>query len=31
MSLRVAIVTDDPGWHGRKLRRAFASRGVDTR
>lgn len=28
MSLRVAIVTDEPGWHGRQLRRAFAERGV---
>jgi len=24
----VAIVTDDPGWHGRVLRHAFAERGV---
>ncbi len=31
MSLRVAIVTDDPGWHGRQLRRAFAARGVQSR
>ena len=31
MSLRAAIVTDEPGWHGRALRRAFASRGVDSR
>jgi len=31
MSLCVAIVTDDPGWHGRQLRRAFAERGVDSR
>lgn len=28
MSLRVAIVTDEPGWHGRRLREAFAARGV---
>lgn len=31
MSLRVAILTDDPGWHGRELRRAFAERGVESR
>ncbi len=24
----VVIFTDDPGWHGRSLRRAFAARGV---
>lgn len=24
---RIAIVTDDPGWHGAQLKRAFASRG----
>lgn len=27
---RAAIVTDDPGWHGRVLRRAFAERGFDS-
>lgn len=27
----VAILTDDPGWHGARLRQAFASRGVDIR
>lgn len=27
---RVAIITDDPGWHGRQLRAAFARRGVDS-
>lgn len=27
--LRVAIVTDDPGWHGARLRRAFEARGVE--
>jgi len=26
----VAIITDDPGWHGRQLRTAFARRGVDS-
>ncbi|MCC7410705.1 MAG: RimK family alpha-L-glutamate ligase [Gammaproteobacteria bacterium] len=25
---RVAIVTDDPGWHGRRLREAFRRRGL---
>jgi len=24
---RIAIFTDDPGWHGKQLRRAFANRG----
>jgi tetrahydromethanopterin:alpha-L-glutamate ligase len=28
--LRVAIVTDAPGWHGSRLRRAFRARRVDT-
>lgn len=28
---RVAIVTDDPGWHGARLRRAFKARGIDAR
>ena len=27
----VAIVTDDPGWHGKRLRRAFEARQVETR
>ena len=27
----IAIVTDDPGWHGRRLREAFAARGADSR
>jgi tetrahydromethanopterin:alpha-L-glutamate ligase len=27
---RVVIVTDDPGWHGARLREAFALRGVET-
>ena len=26
MTLRIAIVTDDPGWHGKRLRRAFEAR-----
>lgn len=29
MTLRVAIMTDDPGWHGRRLRRAFLARRVE--
>jgi len=28
MTLRVAIITDDPGWHGKRLREAFQARGV---
>src|SRR5271169_5837597 len=28
MSLRVAILTDEPGWHGRELQRAFRALGV---
>ena len=27
---RVAIVTDDPGWHGARLRQALAVRGVES-
>ena len=27
MNGRIAIFTDDPGWHGKQLRRAFAARG----
>ncbi len=27
----IAIVTDDPGWHGRVLREAFAARGLSSR
>lgn len=27
MTLRIAIITDDPGWHGARLRRAFRARG----
>ena len=28
MKVRVAIVTDDPGWHGKRLRDAFIARGA---
>lgn len=28
---RIAVVTDDPGWHGARLRAAFAARGWETR
>jgi tetrahydromethanopterin:alpha-L-glutamate ligase len=31
MSARIAIMTSAPGWHGRRLARAFAAAGVDTR
>jgi tetrahydromethanopterin:alpha-L-glutamate ligase len=27
---RIAIVTDDPGWHGARLKRAFAARDFDS-
>ncbi len=27
MTRRIAIFTDDPGWHGKQLKRAFARRG----
>lgn len=30
-SQRVAIFTEDPGWHGARLREAFAARAVETR
>jgi tetrahydromethanopterin:alpha-L-glutamate ligase len=30
MSARVAILTDQPGWHGRELQRAFRALGVET-
>lgn len=30
-SWHIAIVTDDPGWHGRRLREAFAARGAHSR
>lgn len=29
MSARIAIFTDDPGWHGKRLRAAFARRGFE--
>lgn len=29
MTLQVAVVTDDPGWHGKRLREAFLARGVN--
>jgi RimK family alpha-L-glutamate ligase len=29
VSRRIAVVTDDPGWHGARLREAFAARGCD--
>jgi tetrahydromethanopterin:alpha-L-glutamate ligase len=28
---RIAIITDDPGWHGARLRQALAARGYDYR
>lgn len=31
MKVRVAIVTDEPGWHGARLRRAFSARGIDAK
>jgi RimK family alpha-L-glutamate ligase len=31
ISGHIAILTDDPGWHGARLRRAFAARGRDSR
>jgi RimK family alpha-L-glutamate ligase len=27
---KIAIFTDDPGWHGKQLKQAFASRGYDS-
>ncbi|MGH8645630.1 MAG: ATP-grasp domain-containing protein [Gammaproteobacteria bacterium] len=30
-SAKIAVVTDDPGWHGRELKEAFAARGFVTR
>ncbi|MGZ8248837.1 ATP-grasp domain-containing protein [Methylomagnum sp.] len=30
-SPRIAIITDDPGWHGKRLREALAVRGYDYR
>lgn len=29
--MRIAIMTDTPGWHGRELKRAFKARGIDAR
>lgn len=29
MSLRIALITDDPGWHGKRLCEAFAARDCD--
>ena len=31
MTFRIAIVTDDRGWHGARLRRALRARGADVR
>lgn len=31
MTRRIAIFTDDPGWHGARLREAFAARGCEAR
>ncbi len=31
MTRRIAIVTDEPGWHGKQLRLAFAARGCEAR
>lgn len=30
MTSRIALVTDDPGWHGARLREAFATRDCET-
>ena len=27
---RIAIVTDNPGWHGERLRKVFAARGIES-
>lgn len=27
---KIAIITDDPGWHGRQLKEVFATRGFDS-
>ncbi|HVS26733.1 MAG TPA: RimK family alpha-L-glutamate ligase [Burkholderiales bacterium] len=31
MTRRIAIITDEPGWHGKQLRLAFAERGCESR
>ena len=31
MTACIAIFTDDPGWHGKQLRRAFANKGYQSR
>ncbi|MFZ0789154.1 MAG: alpha-L-glutamate ligase, partial [Chromatiaceae bacterium] len=31
MKRRIAIFTDDPGWHGARLQEAFAARGCESR
>lgn len=31
MNRRIAIFTDDPGWHGARLQAAFAARGCESR
>ena len=31
MSARIAIVSDDPGWHGKRLTEAFQNQGCTTR
>ncbi|MGH8742674.1 MAG: RimK family alpha-L-glutamate ligase [Burkholderiales bacterium] len=31
MARRIAIVTDEPGWHGKQLRLAFAEHGCESR
>lgn len=31
MAPRIAIITDEPGWHGARLRRALERRGCDSR
>lgn len=30
MKGRIAVVTDEPGWHGKRLKAAFAARGYET-
>lgn len=30
MKGRIAVVTDEPGWHGKRLKAAFSSRGFET-